>query len=101
MARARGLRRPPHLHLGWQARQNRLAQFAEGARRALHRKWTRSSHSPSPAAMFGRLAIYINARLHGVDRSFTSVDRRFDSLDRRFDDMRDLWRAGLFRGRIA
>ncbi len=51
--------------------------------------------------MFGLWAIYLNARMDGVDRRFTSVDRRFDSLDRRFDDMRDLWRAGLFRGRIA
>jgi len=35
------------------------------------------------AAMFGLLAMYMNAR--------------FDAVNQRFDDMRDLWRAELHR----
>ena len=42
------------------------------------------------ATLIGLVIAYINAR-------FGRVDTRFDAIDRRFDDMRDLWRAELWR----
>ena len=49
------------------------------------------------AAMINVLIAYINAKFSAVDRRFEAVDKRFDAVEQRSDDMRDLWRAELYR----
>jgi hypothetical protein len=46
------------------------------------------------AALFGLLLAYMNSRFDGINNS---INQRFDAVNQRFDDMRDLWRAELYR----
>jgi hypothetical protein len=46
------------------------------------------------AVLIGLLVAYINAKIEGLE---SRVNQRFEGVNQRFDDMRDLWRAELYR----
>jgi hypothetical protein len=53
------------------------------------------------AVLIGLLVAYINARIGGVNARIESLESRLENLatrlNQRFDEMRDLWRAELYR----
>jgi hypothetical protein len=46
------------------------------------------------AVLIGLAITYINAKLAGVNEKIGNLETR---MNQRFDDMRDLWRAELYR----
>ena len=40
---------------------------------------------------------YVNAKFEGVNNRFQDLYQRLEAINQRFDDMRDLWRAELYR----